>query len=106
MEAAISCWQDERLKEQIKKSRQLNWNIDVVYWAAFEYGFRVVQHNENHLSLHFSKKKRLDYWPNINKGLWYYKNKSEGKPFDIPDIEAYLIDYFKQKQYVHDQSEQ
>ena len=97
MMAAITISQEERLQAQIKKLRQLNWNVDIVYWAAFEFDFKVRQHNETYFSVSFSKKKRLDYWTDISRGQWFYKNHADGRPFDIPDIEAYLIEYFNPK---------
>ena len=91
MMAAITISQEERLQAQVKKLRQLNWNVDIVYWAAFEFNFRVNQYSETFFSLSFSKKKRMDYWADTNRAQWFYKNLADGRPFDIPDIEAYLI---------------
>ncbi len=92
--AAITQYQEERLQNQIKNIKQLNWNVDVVYWAAFEFDFKVKQHSETYFSLCFTKKKRLDYWIDINQAQWFYKNYADGSRFNIPDIEAYLIEYF------------
>jgi hypothetical protein len=86
-------WQDIRLKNQVKKLQQLNWNTDVVMGLSVEYGFEVRQHTEYHMTL-FNKKRNmwLDYWPSTSKAKW--KNQTT-KTFEIPDIEAYLMKHFK-----------
>lgn len=93
--SAITQHQEERLKQQIKKLKQINWNVDCIYWFAFEYDFKIKQHSDTYFSLYFTKHQRLDYWCDKNVGQRFYKNQSQGKPFEIPDIEAYLLKYFK-----------
>lgn len=88
-------WQENRLKDQIKKAKQLIWNTDVVLHSANEYGFKVKQHTEYHLALLHPDRGWLNYWPSTGKAQWVYQSS---KPFHIKDIEEYLMKHFKPKQ--------
>lgn len=93
-------WQDIRLKEQIKRLHQLNWNTDVVDGLSVEYGFEVTKHSEVHFSLFHHTRGRMDYWPSTGKAIWFHK-KQTNKSFHIPDIEAYLMKHFNPNNYAH-----
>lgn len=87
-------WHEVRIKEQLQKLKQLNWNTDVVNGLAFEYGFKLTVHNDFHFSLFDHNNIRMDYWPSTGKAMWF-KKRQTNKTFHIPDIEAYLMKHFK-----------
>jgi hypothetical protein len=87
-------WQDIRLKDQIKRIKQQNWNTDVVEGLSIEYRFRLVKHTEFHFSLYKHNGVRMDYWPSTQKAIWFHKRKTN-KAFNVTDIEAYLMKHFK-----------
>src|SRR5688572_28516473 len=89
-------WREHREKEQKRKADQLKWNTDILLWAEFEYGFKLVKHTEHHYSLYHPNKGRMDLWPSTGKIMWFQKNKTNFAKV-IDDIEAYLIEHFKPK---------
>lgn len=92
-------YQDKRAEEQSLKAKRLKWNTDVVMGLSVEYNFKVLKHEEWHLSLIHPKKGRMDFWPTVNKILWWGKKKhATGKATVIKDIEAYLMKHFKPAQ--------
>lgn len=87
-------WAEKRLKDQVKKLKQLNWNSDVVMHMATEYGFQVKQHTEHHMAILHPERGWMNYWPSTGKAQWRHQS---AKPFDIKDIEAYLMKHFTPK---------
>lgn len=89
-------YQDKRAEEQSLKAKRLKWNTDVVMGLSVEYNFKVVQHAAWHFSLFHKTKGRMDYWPTVDKTLWWGKKKRpHGKATVIKNIEAYLMKHFK-----------
>ena len=89
-------WNEFREKDQKRKADRLKWNTDLLHWAEFEYGFKMVKHTEFHYSLYHPTKGRLDVWPSTGKVMWI-KNKKTTFAKVIDDLEAYLIMHFKTK---------
>lgn len=86
-------WNEFREKEQKRKADRLKWNTDVTLWAAEEYGFKLKKHTNYHYSLFHAKKGEMQLWPSTGRISWVkYK-----KTMIIDDIEAYLMEHFKQK---------
>lgn len=89
-------YQEKRAADQTAKAKRLKWNTDVVFGLCEEYGYKVIQHEVWHLSLIHPVKGRMDFWPTVNKILWWGKKKRPtGKATVIKDIEKYLMNHFK-----------